>query len=138
MEDSKKFATQPTSYASHGLQTNFGAAAENRGTPHTVRMFPSDKTSPSPAISSGGFPAASPSVHVSAATPTSLPRPLPNNEVRGPTVSTGLPGSHLGRDSSSLPLPRVDRGPIKLDGGTNASSYVSQGIISLSSFCGYN
>ncbi|KAL5804024.1 hypothetical protein ACOSQ3_030824 [Xanthoceras sorbifolium] len=125
MEDSKKFTTQPTTYAPHGLQTNFGTAAENRGITHTVRVFPSDKMSSSPTVSAGGFPASSPPVHVSA-TSTSVSYQLPTNEVRAPTVSTGLPGSHLGRDSSSLALPRVDRAQIKSDGGTNASSYLSQ------------
>lgn len=103
MEDSKKFASQPTLYASHGLQ----------GIPHSVRMFPPDKTGPTPGISSGGFPAASPPGHVSSATAT-LPHQLPNNDVRGTTASTGLAGSHLVRDSLGLPR------PIKLD-GVNAS-----------------
>ncbi|KAI9184820.1 hypothetical protein LWI28_001394 [Acer negundo] len=126
MEDSKKFTTQPATYASHALQTNFGAAADNRGTSHSVRIFPPDKMSPSPTVSTGGFPASSPPVHVSAGTSTSLPYQLHTNEARLPTVSTGFPGSHLGRDSASLALPRVDRAQIKVDGGINASSYVSQ------------
>ncbi|KAK3199839.1 hypothetical protein Dsin_023254 [Dipteronia sinensis] len=132
MEDSKKFTTQPATYAPHALQTNFGAAADNRGTSHSVRIFPPDKMSPSPTVSAGGFPASSPPVHVSAATSTSLPYQLHTNEARVPTVSTGFPGSHLGRDSASLALPRVDRAQIKVDGGINASSYVSQAQVNSS------
>lgn len=124
MEESKKFTTQPTTYTSHPLQTSFGATAENRGTPHTVRIFPSDKISTSPTLSSGGFPSSS--VHAHATTSTSQPYQLPNHDVRVPTVSTGLPGSHLARDSSSLALPRVERQQIKLDAVSNGSSYVPQ------------
>lgn len=126
MEEPKKFSTQPTAYTSNSLQTSFGTAPENRGTSHTVRMFPLDKVGSSPTLSSGGFSTSSPPVHVHATTSASLPYQLPNNDARPPTVSIGLPSSHLGRDSSSLALPRVEKPQVKLDGGSNGSSYVSQ------------
>ncbi|KAJ0101161.1 hypothetical protein Patl1_04131 [Pistacia atlantica] len=125
MEDSKKFAAQPTTYTSHPhpLQTSFGTTADSRGVSHTVRMFSSDKSGLSPAIHSGGFPASSPPVHVSAGTSTPPPYHLPTSEVRTPTISTG---SHLGKDSSSSALHRIERPQIRLDGGSNGSSYASQ------------
>ncbi|KAK9268865.1 hypothetical protein L1049_001389 [Liquidambar formosana] len=112
MEESKEFA-----YSSQRLQTSFGPAAESRGTSNNVRVFPSDKSS-HPPVSSGGFPTTSPLGHVSAATSTSLPHQLPTNEVRSSMVSSGLPSSQSGRDSSSLALPRVERVHFRLDGGT--------------------
>lgn len=123
MEDSKKFSAQPTTYASqpHTSQTGFGATADSRGVSNTVRIFSSDKSGLSPAMHSGGFPASSPHVHVSAGTSTHLH--LPTSDVRTPTISTG---SHLGRDSSSSAMPRIERPQIRLDGGSNGSSYVSQ------------
>ncbi|XP_044474340.1 uncharacterized protein LOC123202449 isoform X2 [Mangifera indica] len=123
IEDSKKFSAQPTTYASqpHTSQTGFGATADSRGVSNTVRIFSSDKSGLSPAMHSGGFPASSPHVHVSAGTSTHLH--LPTSDVRTPTISTG---SHLGRDSSSSAMPRIERPQIRLDGGSNGSSYVSQ------------
>lgn len=38
-------------------------------------------------------------------------------------VSSSVPGSHLGRDSSSPALPRVQ---LRTDGGSNGSSYAFQ------------
>ncbi|XP_044462951.1 uncharacterized protein LOC123193925 [Mangifera indica] len=125
MEDSKKFTAQPTTYTSHphSLQTSFGATADSRGVPNTVRIFSSDKSGLSPAIHSGSFPASSPPAHVSAATSSSIPYHLPTSEVRTPTISTG---SHMGKDSSSSVLPRIERAQSKLDGVSNGSSYGTQ------------
>ncbi|CAK9165486.1 unnamed protein product [Ilex paraguariensis] len=111
----RKMEKSSAAYLSQRLQTNSGAATENRGTSHAVRMFPSDKPSP---VSSGGFQP------VSAANSTSLPYQLPTSEVR-PMVSSGLTSSHLGRDSS-LELPKVERPHFRLDERSNGSSYVLQ------------
>ncbi|XP_059662434.1 uncharacterized protein LOC132308388 isoform X2 [Cornus florida] len=125
MEKSEEFSLHSTASSSQRLQRNSDAAAESRGTSHTSRMFPSDKPS-HPLISSGGFQPASPLAHVSAAKSTSLPYQLPASEIRSPVISSGLPSSHLGRDSLSLALPSVERVHFRLDGRSNGSSYTSQ------------
>lgn len=111
MEESKEFAAHSGTYSSQRLQTGLGAAAESRGTSHSNRVLPSDKSSNTP-TSSGGFPTTSP-----LGSSTSLPYQYPTNEVRPSMVSGGLPGSHLVRDSSSLALPRVERANFRLDAG---------------------
>lgn len=131
MDESKNFAAH-TAYTSHPVQTSSGALAETRGPSHTLRSLPVDKPTHS-AISSGGIPASLPLVHAPAtATSTSVQYQMPANEVRPAMVSRGGPSSHLGRDSSSLSLPKVERAQFKLDGGSNGSTYASQlqGIIS--------
>lgn len=125
MEESKEFVTHSATYSSQRLQSTFGSATENRGPQHTMRMFPSDKPSHAP-ISSGGFQPASPLGNVSTATPTPLPHQLPPNEARAPMVSSGLATSNLGRDSSSLSLPGVERTHFRMDGRPNGSSYPPQ------------
>ncbi|XP_038688705.1 uncharacterized protein LOC119987872 [Tripterygium wilfordii] len=116
MEESKKFTPPSASYAPHAPQASFGSLTENRGTPSTVRMFASDKSSPAP-ISSGGFPA--PQLgHVSANISTSQPYQLHTGEMRASVVSTGQPGSHL--------VPKVERPQFKMDGGSNGPAYASQ------------
>ena len=77
MEESRKFAAQSSPYT-QPVQTSFNAAAENRGTSHTVRMIPSDKPS-HPPISSGVTSASL--GHVSTAAP-SIQYQLPTNDVR--------------------------------------------------------
>ncbi|XP_057474781.1 uncharacterized protein LOC130762923 [Actinidia eriantha] len=72
-------------------------------------------------ISAGGLQHASPLGHVSAANSASLPYQLPASEVRTTPGSSGLPTSLLGRDSSSTPLPRVDRPHFRLDPRSNGS-----------------
>ncbi|XP_008227014.1 PREDICTED: uncharacterized protein LOC103326553 [Prunus mume] len=124
MEESKKYSAQPATYPSPPLKTNFNAAAETHGMSHTVRMIPTDK--PSHAPISGGFPVSSSVVHVSTVTPTSAQYQLPTNEVRASMVSSGLPSSHLGRDSSSPALPRVERAQFRSDGGPNGPSFAFQ------------
>ncbi|KAF5730520.1 hypothetical protein HS088_TW19G00111 [Tripterygium wilfordii] len=114
MEESKKFAAPSASYAPHPPQASFGALAENRGTPSTVRMFASDKSSPAP-VSSGGFPA-SPLGRVSANISTSQPYQLHTGEMRASVVSIGQPSSHL--------VPKVERP--QMDGGSKGPAYASQ------------
>ncbi|OMP04334.1 hypothetical protein COLO4_09741 [Corchorus olitorius] len=116
MEDPKKlFGT----YASQSLQRSLGGPAENAGASLAVRPIHAT-------VSSGGFPVSSPPAHVIAAGPTPLPHQLPSSDVKMPTMSTGLPSGHLGRDSTSFAHARVERPQIKLDGGSNVASYVSQ------------
>ncbi|TKY57350.1 PHD finger protein [Spatholobus suberectus] len=50
----------------------------------------------------------------------------PGNEVRPPVVSGVMPSSHLGRNSSSLVLPKVEHPQFKVDAGSNGSSYMMQ------------
>lgn len=116
MDESKKYAAQTATYSPQPLKTSFSAAAESHGMPHTVRMS-TDNPNHAP-ISAGGF-AASPLVHVSAATPTSAQYQLP-------VGSGSVPGSHIGRDPSSPALPRGERVQIRTDGGSNGSSYAYQ------------
>ncbi|XP_030931661.1 uncharacterized protein LOC115957533 [Quercus lobata] len=116
MDESKHFTAHATTYTSHP-----STLSDIRGALHTARIFPSDKPS-NPPISSGAIPASSPLGHASPATSTSLP----TNEVRPVMVSRGLPSNNLGRDSSSLPLQKVEKPQFKSDGGLNGSSFASQ------------
>ncbi|GAV85863.1 BAH domain-containing protein [Cephalotus follicularis] len=120
MEESKKFAAPSATYPSTPSPTSFGSAVENRGTSHIVRTFPSDRSSQSP-MASGGFPVSSPLVHLPATTSSSLSYQSPTSEGRASTVSSGLASGHLGRESSSLALPRVERLQHKVEGGSNGS-----------------
>lgn len=115
MDESKHFTAHATTYTSHP-----STLSDIRGGLHTARIFPSDKSSNLPI--SGAIPASSPLGHTSPATSTSLP----TNEVRPVMVSRGLPSSNLGRDSSSLPLQKVEKPQFKSDGGLNGSSFASQ------------
>lgn len=124
MEKSEEFALHSTSYSSQRLHTNVSSATKNCGTSHAVQIFSSEKPSQPPA-SSGGFQPSSHLGQVSTANSTPLPYQLPTSEVR-PLVSSGLPRSDLGRDSSSLALPRAERHHFRLDGNTNGASYISQ------------
>ncbi|XVF03750.1 hypothetical protein REPUB_Repub05bG0020400 [Reevesia pubescens] len=118
MEEPKKF-TAPPSYTSQSLQTNVSGSAENREASHAVRPIHAT-------VSSGGFPVSSPAARVTAIGSTPLQHQLPTSDVKMPTMSTGLSSGHLGRDSSSFAYPRVERPQVKLDGGSNVTSYVSQ------------
>ncbi|KAK7300007.1 hypothetical protein RJT34_10838 [Clitoria ternatea] len=125
MEEAKKFAatsTPSTTYASQSLQTSIGGIVDNRVPSHAVRMFPVDKSS-HPAITSTvvSIPA-----HVNAGSSTPLQHQSTSNEVRPPVVSGVMPGSHLGKNSSSLALPKFEHPPFKVDGGSNGSSYMLQ------------
>lgn len=113
MEESKEIVAHSATYASQRLQSNFGSSTETRGPQHTART----------PISSGGFQPASPLGNVSAATSTPLPH---HSEVRSSIVSSGLTSSNLGRDSSSISLPRVERTHFRLDGKPNGSPYPPQ------------
>lgn len=122
MEESRKNTAHPSAYSSHPMQTSFTAAAGSRGISPAMRTIPSDKPSQTQ-ISTGGASVSLPLGHVST-TSTLVQHQLPANEVRTSMLSSGLPSSHLGRDSS-LALPRVERTQVKPDGGP--SSYASQG-----------
>lgn len=126
MEESKKYAGQSSQYTSHSLQTSFSPAAESRGSPHTLRMIPSDKLSHQP-TSSVAAPASSALGHVSTATPASVQYQLPTSDVRASTVSSGFTSNNLGRDLPAAALPRVERAQFKSDGGPNGSSLALQG-----------
>lgn len=132
MEDPKKFAVPSIAYTSQTSQPNFGAASENRGQLHTIRMLPSDKPSNNAPLPSGGLPASSAHGHVSAAPPAPLAQPL-TTDVKASSASTGLASSHLGRDSSALVFPRVE----KTQGASNGATYMPQvqGNPPLSLFC---
>ncbi|KAM1100827.1 hypothetical protein PS1_007228 [Malus domestica] len=129
MEESKKFSAlaQPATHPAHQFKKSFNAAAETHGMPHTVHMIPTSKPSHAP-ISSGGFPITPSLVHVSTATPTPTQYQFPNNDVRASMVSSGFPSIHLGRDSTTPTVLRVERAQFRSDGGpnANASSYASQ------------
>lgn len=122
MEESKKFSVHSGSYTSQAqpLQTSIGGGTvENHVPSHAIRMFPSDKSS-HVAISSSVTLAST-----SIATSTTLQHQSTGNETRAPMVSGGMTGSHLGRNSSSLSLPKVEQAQFKVDGASNAS-YVLQ------------
>ncbi|KAG7015540.1 PHD finger protein [Cucurbita argyrosperma subsp. argyrosperma] len=102
MEDSKKYIP-PSGYGSHPTQKHIISSIENRGPLPSVRMFPSDKSSPVP-NSVGGTAGTLPSGHVSVAGSTSMqvqPQ-LTGNEVRAHNISSGFPINQQGRDPSSL------------------------------------
>ncbi|KAL5548487.1 hypothetical protein UlMin_003718 [Ulmus minor] len=121
MEETRKYVAQSTAFASHPMQTSFS----------TQRMIPSDKQSHPPS-SSVNISATLPQAHVSTATPTSVQYQLSTNDMRAPMVSSGFPNSNLGRDSTSLGLPRVEKAQFKLEGGPHGSSYALQGQVSSS------
>lgn len=122
MEKLVEFPRHSGPCSSPQTQTKFGAATESHAVSNAGRKFPLNK--PSGPIPSGGLQTASPLGRVSTEKSTSLPYQLPTSEVR-PVISSGLPTSHMGRDSS-LALPRVERPPFRLDGRSNGFSYTSQ------------
>ncbi|CAK9163889.1 unnamed protein product [Ilex paraguariensis] len=122
MEKSENFSLHSGPHLSQRLQMNSGAATESCGTSHAVRMFPADKSNHAQ-ISSAGVQGKNLG-HVSAANSTGLPYQLPSSEVR-PMVSSGLPSSHVVRDSS-FALPRVEQTRFRLDGRSNGSSNILQ------------
>ncbi|KAJ7963716.1 PHD finger protein [Quillaja saponaria] len=119
MEESKKFSPHSGTYTSHPLPTSFSAT----GPSHSIRVFQSDNKSTYMPISSG---TASPVVHISAATATSLQYQTPTNDVRPSMVSSGMPSNNLGREPSSSAFPRVERPQFKVDAGSNGSSFTLQ------------
>ncbi|XP_047171299.1 uncharacterized protein LOC124839512 isoform X2 [Vigna umbellata] len=119
MEEAKKFSAPSTTHTSQPLQSNIGGPVDNR-VPSHVRMFPSDKPS-QPAIPSMGTVVSIPP-HVSAGSSAVLQYQSTGNEVRPPMVSGVMPSGHLGRNSSSLVLPKAEHPQFKVDGGSNGSS----------------
>ncbi|XP_027940344.1 uncharacterized protein LOC114194370 [Vigna unguiculata] len=124
MEEAKKFSAPSTTHTSQPLQSNIGGPVDNRVPSHVVRIFPSDKPS-QPAIPSMGAVVSIPP-HVSAGSSAVLQYQSTGNEVRPPVVSGVMPSGHLGRNSSSLVLPKVEHPQFKVDGGSNGSSYMLQ------------
>lgn len=106
MEKSAEFAVHSALHSSQRSQANVGSASES-GSSHAVRMLTSQKPSQMPTASVGLQPA-SQLARVSATNSTALPYQLPTSEVR-PLVPGEIPSSHVGRDSSSLALPRTER-----------------------------
>lgn len=119
MEEAKKFSAPSTTHTSQPLQSNIGGPVDNR-VPSHVRMFASDKPS-QPAIPSTGTVVSIPP-HVSAGSSAVLQYQSTGNEVRPPVVSGVMPSGHLGRNSSSLVLPKAEHPQFKVDGGSNGSS----------------
>ncbi|XP_028777225.1 uncharacterized protein LOC114733899 [Neltuma alba] len=119
MEESKKFHEHSAPSTSQPLQTSMGSGmVENRMPSHTVRMFASDKSSHTGVSSSGTI--TSPHVtHVPAGSSSGLQYQSTTTEVKSPIVSGGMPSSHLGRNSSSLALPKVEQPQFKVDGGSS-------------------
>ncbi|KAJ1392505.1 Zinc finger, PHD-type [Sesbania bispinosa] len=117
MEESKKFSAPSTPYASQPLQTSIAGTVDNRVPTHAVRMVASDKPSHAAFSSTGTVVSIPP--HVAVGSSVALQYQTTNNEVRSPVVSGVMPSSHLGRNSTSLALPKVD-------GGSNGSPYVLQ------------
>ena len=126
MEETRKFPAQTSPFTSQQFQASFNTAStESRLISHAMRMTPSDKQT-HPQISSVGT-SSLPVGHVSTATSTSVQYQLPTNDVKPYIGPSSFPSSTNLRDSSSSTLPRVDRAPLKLDGGPNVPSYSSQG-----------
>lgn len=93
--------------------------AEARATSNAVRTFPSGKADHAP-NSSGSFQQHSTVVHAyPVSNSRSLPYQLPTSEVR-PVGSNVLPGSHLGRNSTALPISQGGRTHIRSDEISNA------------------
>ncbi|KAJ6775961.1 RING/FYVE/PHD ZINC FINGER SUPERFAMILY PROTEIN [Salix koriyanagi] len=124
MEESKKFAAPSATYTTQITQPSFSAMPESHGPSHAFRMLPSDKPTNTP-ISSGVFSASLPG-HVSAATPASATLQPFTTDVKVSTVSSGLPGSQLGRDSTSAVFSKVEKTQSKVEGGSNGASYAMQ------------
>ncbi|XP_024959196.1 uncharacterized protein LOC112500120 isoform X2 [Cynara cardunculus var. scolymus] len=93
--------------------------AESRSTSHSVRTFPSGKVDHAP-VSSGSFQHQSTVVHASPVSNSrTLPYQLPTSEIR-PGGSNVLPGSHLGRNSTALPIPQGGRPHLRSEEISNA------------------
>lgn len=126
MEESKKFPSHTTSYLPHLSQPSFAATAENRGmvpVVPVVRTITSDKVNQSP-LSSGVIPVASATANVSSG--SSVPYQLPRSDIRTSTASSGISNSHIGRDSSSMLLPKVDQANNVNQAGPHISTKPSQ------------
>lgn len=125
MEESKKFSAPSTTYTSQPLQTSVGGTVDSHVTTNAVRIFAPDKSSHT-AISSTGTVVPIPP-HVSAGSSAALPYQSTSNEGRPPVVSGAMHSSHLGRNSSSLVLPKVEHSQFKVNGGgSNGPPYVLQ------------
>lgn len=124
MEESKKFSAPSTTYTSQPLQTNASGMVDNRVPTNAVRMFAPDKpnhTAIASAVSMVSIPP-----HISAGSSAAMQYPTASNEVRPPMVSGVMPSSHVGRNASSVALPRVENPQFKVTGGLSGAPYVLQ------------
>jgi hypothetical protein len=124
MEESKKFSAPSTTYTSQPLQTNTSGMVDNRVPTNAVRMFASDKSNHT-AISST-VPMVCIPTHISAGSSAALQYQSTSNEVRPPIVSGVMPNNHMGRNPSSVALPRVENPQFKVTGGLSGAPYVLQ------------
>ncbi|CAH9145896.1 unnamed protein product [Cuscuta epithymum] len=112
---------QSALYSSQCLQSHTGVMVENRGPPNATRIFPADKTGHAHSSSSfqpGSAPGQGPN-----ANSTSLPYQLPTNEIK-PTVHNGLAPSNVGKGTSPMPIPHVERPHLRSDGRSNGASHI--------------
>lgn len=124
MEESKKFAAPSTTYTSQPFQTNTGGMVDNRVPTTAVRMFTSDKsnhTSMPSTVSMASMPP-----HLAAGSSAPSQYQSTSNEVRPPIVSGVMPSSHMGRNPSSVALPRVENPQFKVTAGLSGAPYVLQ------------
>ncbi|KAG9143207.1 hypothetical protein Leryth_010132 [Lithospermum erythrorhizon] len=121
MEKSEDFASPPPSVPQslQGVRGLTATAFENQGIPLLVRVTTQDTSSQAHVLSASWKLAALSSV--AAANSTSLPYQLPASEV-GSSASKFETSNHPLKDSSSLPLARVERPPFRVDGRPNGSS----------------
>lgn len=124
MEEAKKFSAPSTTYASQPLQTSIGGTVDNRVPTHTVRMIASDKSSHAAIPSTGTVMSIPPQVSVGSS--AALQYQSTSNEVRPPVVPGVISSTHLGRNPSSVALPKVEHSQFKVGGGSNGPPYVLQ------------
>ncbi|CAI8586923.1 unnamed protein product [Vicia faba] len=125
MEESRKLlSASSTTYASQPLQTNTDGMVDNHVPTNTVRMFSSDKSNHMAVTSSVSMVSIPP--HLSAGSSAALQYQSTSNEVRPPIVSGVMPSSHMGRNPSSVALPRVENPQFKVTGGLSGAPYVLQ------------
>ncbi|PNY09655.1 PHD finger protein, partial [Trifolium pratense] len=124
MEESKKFSAPSTTYTSQPLQTNTSGMVDNRVPTNAVRMFVPDKSNHTTISSTVSMVSIPP--HLSAGSSAALQYQSTSNEVRPPMVSGAIPNNHMGRNPSSVALPRVENPQFKVTGGMSGAPYVLQ------------
>ncbi|KAK2422027.1 RING/FYVE/PHD zinc finger superfamily protein [Trifolium repens] len=124
MEESKKFSAPSTTYTSQPLQTNTSGMVDNRVPNNAVRMFASDKSNHTAISSTASMVSIPP--HLTVGSSAALQYQSTSNEVRPPIVSGVMPNNHIGRNPSSVALPRVENPQFKVTGGLSGAPYVLQ------------
>jgi hypothetical protein len=124
MEESKKFSAPSTTYTSQPLQTNTSGMVDNRVPNNAVRMFASDKSNHTAISSTASMVSIPP--HLTVGSSAALQYQSTSNEVRPPIVSGVMPNNHMGRNPSSVALPRVENPQFKVTGGLSGAPYVLQ------------